>query len=336
MPDQLPLFEPPPPSAGPAGASSAALEARFAALRETAARLPAFVRLGTSSWSFPGWRGIVYASERTTAALARDGLREYARHPLLTTVGIDRSYYSPIPDEDFHRYADQLPAGFPCCCKAPARVTSPVLPERGSSEPNPGFLSPDAFVEDLLDPVSRAFSGHGGPFILQFPPMLRRAALPASDFVDGLDRFLDALPKDFCYAVELRDRALLTGPYVRVLARHGVAHVYNSWTAMPPPGEQAAALPVEEMPFLVIRWLMKPGTTYEDQRAAFLPFDRLCAPDERMRNQVVDLVARAVARAIPAYVLVNNKAEGSSPLTIEALARRLAELRAGGGQPGQP
>ena len=47
-----------------------------------------------------------------------------------------------------------------------------------------------------------------------------------------------------------------------------------------------------------------------------------------MREQVVDLVGQAVARAIPAYVLVNNKAEGSSPLTIEGLAERA--LRATG------
>jgi hypothetical protein len=56
----------------------------------------------------------------------------------------------------------------------------------------------------------------------------------------------------------------------------------------------------------------------------------LVAPDKRIREQVADLVGRAVARAIPAYVLVNNKAEGSSPLTIEALAERLGlRFRAG-------
>ena len=77
-------------------------------------------------------------------------------------------------------------------------------------------------------------------------------------------------------------------------------------------------------PFLMVRLLLRPGAAYEEQREAFAPFDRLVAPDESMRDQVVALVGRAIARAVPAYVLVNNKAEGSSPLTIEALARRLA------------
>src|SRR5262245_29752728 len=70
-----------------------------------AARVPKGVFFGTSTWSFPGWAGIVYSRRASTAELARDGLAEYARHPLLTTVGIDRSYYGPIPVRDLERYA---------------------------------------------------------------------------------------------------------------------------------------------------------------------------------------------------------------------------------------
>ena len=54
------------------------------------------------------------------------------------------------------------------------------------------------------------------------------------------------------------------------------------------------------------------------------PFDRLIEPDESMREDVVALTARALAKGRKVYVLVNNKAEGSSPLTVEALAARLA------------
>ena len=89
-----------------------------------AARLPADLRLGTSSWSFPGWAGLVYGRERSVQSLAHDGLRDYARHPLLRTVGIDRSYYAPIPESDLERYAFQLSDGYLCCLKAPATATS--------------------------------------------------------------------------------------------------------------------------------------------------------------------------------------------------------------------
>ena len=334
MPDQLPLFDSPPPvptsRSGrsqdlPAAEDVRALEERFAALRPLADALPSSIRMGTSSWSFPGWKGIVYTKGGTASRLAQEGLREYARHPLLTTVGVDRSYYAPIPDADFARYADQLPEGFPCCCKAPAMVTSPVLPDRGSREPNPDFLNADRFIAELLEPVERTFREHAGPFILQFPAMLRRAPIQPSAFLEGLDRFLGHLPASFSYAVELRDRALLNDTYAAVLARHGAAHVYNAWTAMPLPGEQAKTLPVESMPFAMVRLLLRPGATYEQQREAFAPFDRLQAPDEALRAETADIVGRAVERAIPAWVLVNNKAEGSAPLTVEELAPEILE-----------
>ena len=45
-----------------------------------------------------------------------------------------------------------------------------------------------------------------------------------------------------------------------------------------------------------------------------------------MRGEVVELTARALTRGRKVYVLVNNKAEGSSPLTVEALAERLADV----------
>ncbi len=330
MPRQPSLF--PDPDGDPPGQRSeranqariedarAGLEERYERLREVAAALPASVRFGTSSWSFPGWQGLVYPQKRTASWLAKEGLREYARHPLLGTVGVDRSYYAPIPDEDLERYAGQLPDGFPCCCKAPGLVTSPIGLDRGPNEPNPQFLSAHRFVDDLIEPVARSFRGHAGPFILQFPPMLRRAGIAPAMFLDGLDRLLGSLPREFRYAVEVRDRSLLGEPYVRVLEANGAAHVYNAWTAMPLPGDQAAVVPVEKMPFVMVRLLLPPGATYEQQREALAPFDTIAKPQEEMRRQVVDLVGQAVERAIPAYVLVNNKAEGSSPLTIEALA----------------
>ena len=46
--------------------------------RDLARRIPARVRFGTSSWSFPGWKGLVYSRGATETSLAREGLREYA------------------------------------------------------------------------------------------------------------------------------------------------------------------------------------------------------------------------------------------------------------------
>src|SRR5215472_13042697 len=152
-------------------ASVADLARTHAETRALAASLPANLYFGTSSWAFPGWQGIVYSGQESPAALSRDGLREYATHPLLRTVEIDRSYYAPVPVEDFHRYAAQLPEGFRCCIKAPVSVTSAVLPGRTPTpQPNPKFLSTKLLEEELLAPLGQAFASHSGPIVLQFPP----------------------------------------------------------------------------------------------------------------------------------------------------------------------
>jgi uncharacterized protein YecE (DUF72 family) len=279
-----------------------------------AARLPATVHFGTSSWNFPGWRGIVYSRGGSTTSLSRSGLREYVQHPLLRTVGIDRSYYAPIPDADLRQYADQLPEGFRCCAKAPSAVTSD----------DPALLSVDRFSADVLEPFARSFAAYAGPFILQFAPGVARATGSPQAFADRLDAFLDALPRDFEYAVELRDRTLFTSEYKQAIACHGVAHVYNYWSHVALPAEQASWLAPDEGPFAVVRLLMRPGASYEQQREAFRPFNRLVEPDDAMREQVAEIARRVVNRGRRVYVLVNNKAEGSAPLTIRAIAERLA------------
>jgi uncharacterized protein YecE (DUF72 family) len=325
MSDQIPLFD---------LASDVADDPSVAAVAEVheqartiAADLPDQIRFGTSSWSFPGWKGIVYSGAVTASAIAKNGLRQYASHPLLRTVGIDRSYYAPVPIEDLRRYAEQLPAGFEGCAKAPAGVTSTIIGPPGSDTPNPDFMSVERLIEEQLQPFSLAFRRHTGPFVLEFPPFPRQSRMEPSEFHGRLDRFLEQLPRDFQYAVELRDERLLTPEYGAILGRHSVGHTYNYWSAMPGLMAQARVVPPETLPFAVIRLLLKPGTWYQDQRERFQPFNAIVAPDALMRADVVDLSDRVLTSGRKLWVLVNNKAEGSSPLSIMELARRVAARR---------
>ncbi len=293
----------------------------YADARRVADALPVGLRFGTSSWAFPGWEGIVYSDRYTESELAHEGLREYAQHPLLGCVGVDRGYYAPIPAADLARYAEQLPEGFPCLMKAPASVTSMALSRGPDARVNPDFLSPSRFADEVLAPIREArFERHVGAVILELPPVSRALRLPPRDFARRLDALVETVPDDIPLAVELRDPALVTDAYVDVLRRRRVAHVYNYWTAMPSIAEQRRMVPVTAGPFVVARLLLRPGTRYEERREAFKPFDRLVDPDPVMRAEVVELAREAIEAAIPAYVLVNNKAEGSSPLTIREVA----------------
>jgi uncharacterized protein YecE (DUF72 family) len=290
-------------------------------------RLPAWIRPGPSTWTFPGWAGIVYPEGVTRDDLVDRGLAWAARHPLFRTVGIDRSYYAPLDEPELARYAKDLPDGYPCLMKAWSAITTLVDPRSGGD--NPRFLDAAALEQAVLLPAAKAFAGHMGPLVLQLAP-IPPPALPHPDaFADRLDAFLGALPTAFEYAVELRNRELFTPAYIGVLARHRVAHVISLWERMPSVGRQIAVPGVLGAPFVVCRLSIPPGQRYEERREAFAPFDRLVAPDQAVRADVGALARRSLAQGKkPLYVLVNNKVEGSSPLTLRALAERMIEALA--------
>jgi hypothetical protein len=51
--------------------------------------------------------------------------------------------------------------------------------------------------------------------------------MSSEEFCSRLDTFFSQLPKNFNYAVEIRNVGPLGPDYQQVLDRHGVAHVYN-------------------------------------------------------------------------------------------------------------
>jgi len=144
-------------------------------------------------------------------------------------------------------------------------------------------------------------------------------------WADQLDVFLEQLPRDFRYGVELRNPELLTDLHGEVLKRHGVAHVFNSWTEMPSIGEQLDLAWVFPANFTVARALLKPGRRYADAVKQFQPYDRIQEPLPGLRADLVRLVTEAHRRRVEAFILANNRAEGNAPGTIRAVARMWQE-----------
>jgi hypothetical protein len=77
--------------------------------------------------------------------------------------------------------------------------------------------------------------------------------------------------------------------------------------------------------FLIARALLRPGRYYADAVDAFAPYDRIRDPNPELRGDLVRLVEAAEKLRIPAYLLVNNRAEGSAPLTIAAVVQQLRD-----------
>jgi len=299
-------------------------------LHALAGKLPPALHLGTSSWSFPGWAGFVWDREVSEAVLAKDGLSAYARHPLFRTVGVDRTYYAPVTAEVFRNYAEATPSHFRFLVKAAEACVLARFPHHARygaqrGQENPRFLDAAWATDAVVQPFVEGLGQKGGPLVFQFPPQDVSRLGGEQGFLEHLDRFLGALPRGPLYAVEVRNGALLGANLAAVLQLHGAVPVLSAWGNLPDVERQAGLLSALQQQALVVRWMLPPGVTYEEAKSQFEPFSALAEPDPGTRGRIAHLV-RAFSRGNvrPAWVIVNNKAEGSSPLSVVELAREVA------------
>lgn len=340
---QLSLFEPAPPSGerdpvdaeGPAPGGAlgpvkpAAVPDELAAV---AAALPPSLRLGTSSWSFPGWAGIVWDRAHPESRLARHGLAAYARHPLLTAAGIDRTHYAPLAAADLATYAAAVPAGFSFVVKAHEACTVarwPDHPRYGArrGEVNPLFLDPAYAAAEVVAPFVEGLGAAAGVLLFQFAPQDLVPLGGPRRFPDRIGRFLAALPRGPRYAVELRNPEALGERYAHALREARALHCLNVHPRMPDLGTQAREAGALAAPALLVRWMISADLSYEAARGRYAPFDRLVDEAPAIRRTVAALALEAAEAGRPVWVIANNKAEGSAPLTLFRLAELVARLR---------
>lgn len=316
---QLGLFDAAPePPAIPVGPAQVRAE-----LAAAATRLPRALRMGTSSWSFPGWEGLVYDRRASETVLARHGLAAYARHPLLRTVGVDRTFYRSIPAGEFRAMAEVVGDDFRFLVKADRLVTSPTDPGEGALRGvNPRFLDASWAIDQVVGPMMEGLGAKAGPLLFQFPPTAPNLVGGKRAFAERLHRFLDALPPGPLYAVEIRTSAFLTPDYATALETTRAAHCFTVHPSMPPLEHQMSVVRHFEQPALVVRWMLHAGLQYEVARDRYEPFDRIVDEDTDSLGKITVAVLDALIAERAAFVVVNNKAEGSAPLTIEALAEK--------------
>jgi hypothetical protein len=170
--------------------------------------------------------------------------------------------------------------------------------------------------------------------VFEFQAMRGKDLPDPLQWADQLDDFFGELPKDFRYGVELRNPELLTDLHGEVLKKHGIAHVFNSWTEMPSIGAQLDMPWTFPTNFTVARALLKPGRRYADAVKQFQPYDRVQEPQPELRQDLLRLVREALRRRVEAFILANNRAEGNAPGTIRAVAKKWLDGDAGGADEG--
>jgi uncharacterized protein YecE (DUF72 family) len=158
------------------------------------------IRVGTSGWSYKGWKGSFYPSDLA----ADDMLRFYATR--LPTVEINNSFYRIPREKVLMDWAAQVPAEFRFVLKASRRIT---------------HINRLASQDDSLDYFLKTVNVLGerlGPTLFQCPPSLR-LDLPR------LRDFLERVPRTWRAALEFRHASWFTDEVYEALRAHDVALV---------------------------------------------------------------------------------------------------------------
>ncbi len=264
-----------------------------------------------------------YRGKVAKTRFERDCLSEYAE--VFKTVCVDAAYYTFPTRQHLERMAGQVPEDFFFGFKVTDAVTIKTYPKLDrfgdlAGKANEKFLNADLFVTAFLHPCQSVRS-KVGLLMFEFSRFWPTDYEHGRDFIADLDKFLGQLPKGWPYGVEMRNRNWLKPEYFECLARHQIAHVFNSWEAMPPVGEQMAMPGSRTNPDLTAaRFLLKPGRRYEEAVQTFQPYDRTKEVNGKARKAGAALITDGLkATGRRTFIYVNNRLEGNAPLTIEAM-----------------
>jgi len=298
------------------------LSARLAALASEN------IFIGTSSWKYEGWLGQIYRRDRylTRGRFSQkrfndECLSEYAE--TFPIVCGDFSFYQFPSEQYWRKLFGSAPTTLQFAFKVPEDVTVKQFPRHPrygarAGDDNSSFLDAGLFQSAFLDLLA-PYQPRVAVLILEFGHLPKQCFADTGAFLQTLDPFLAALPRDFRYAVEIRNPEFLSPEYFACLRSHGVAHVLNAWTRMPEIGVQMRLRDADTGDFTVARALLRRGRAYEEAVAKFTPYSHVQDPNPETRDALRLLIARARERHQPSYIFVNNRLEGNAPETIEAI-----------------
>jgi len=188
------------------------------------------VHIGTSGWHYNHWSGPFYPEDLAK----KEFLSFYQQH--FRTVEINNSFYQLPSEKTLTEWRDSVPQGFIFAVKGSRYITHMKK-----------LKDPDQSVPPLLERL-QALGDRLGPILFQLPPRWHFNE-------ERLEAFLESLPRDYRYALELRDPSWLNQGAYRILSKHGAAFCIYELAGRLSPKEVTAD-------FVYIR-LHGPGDAYQ-------------------------------------------------------------------------
>lgn len=169
------------------------------------------IHLGTSGYSYPHWRGLLYPEHLGTS----HWLERYAE--FFETVELNATFYKLPTARAVERWRESTPRDFVFACKG-SRYLTHLKRLRDTEEGLHRYFS---LIEGLGNKL--------GPILFQLPPQMKHPD------TDRLASFLEKLPKGYRYAFEFRSPEWYTGEVCALLDEYGVAFCEHDWLGVSPP-----------------------------------------------------------------------------------------------------
>lgn len=283
------------------------------------------LRIGTCSWKYDSWTGLVYSEEQLG-----NYLEEYALK--YRTVEVDQWFWSLFGEDRVvlpkpavvQDYANSVPADFRFSIKAPNSLSLTHYYKKQKSDPlipNPYFLSPRLFEDfwSSLGPLQEKV----GAISLQFEYLNKQKMSGQDEFLNALAAFADSMDYPVPICIESRNPNYLNASYFEFLAEHGLGHVYSQGYYLPDIVELYKKSYKYLKGIAMIRLLGPDRSGIEE--ASGKVWNRIIQPKDGELPDISKMVRHMVnEQELDLYLNVNNHYEGSAPITIDKLEELLA------------
>jgi uncharacterized protein YecE (DUF72 family) len=230
---------------------------------------------------------------------ASEYLSFYAEH--FQTVEVDSTFYACPRMETVNRWALKTPAEFIFSVKVPRTITHEKV-----------LMDCDKEFEEFVDTMN-VLHEKLGPMVFQFPFFNKNLFQTPIQFMSRLKAFLRKLPKDYKFAVEIRNKAWLNRRFTDLLREHNVALVLQDQSYMPHPTELKEKFDPITADFTYIRWLGDRKGLEEITKS----FDKTVVDRTNHLSGWVDVCQQIQKRGVTQYIYANNHYGGHAPATIE-------------------
>ena len=251
--------------------------------------------LGTSAFTANGWRGTFYPAGMKQA----DYLAFYATK--FQTVEIDSTYYGPPSRSTVTSWRDNTPPDFIFSAKMPQTITHDKVLVDCQAEFQQFIETMDILGEKL------------GPLVFQFPYFDRWKFPRQEDFLAVLRPFLEKLPTDHKFAIEIRNKAWFNAAFADLLREHKIAIVLQDSSFMPRPWEFKEKVNFVTVDFVYVRWLGD-RKSIEERTSTW---DKTVVDRRDDLTHWVELFRQFISRDLKMFAYANNHYAGNSPATVK-------------------